>query len=202
LPFAVGQRVDRPVSVYAATKRTGERIAYTYSHLFDLPTTGLRFFTVYGPWGRPDMAPTLFAEAILEGRPIRVFNEGRMRRDFTYIDDVVAGVLAALDRPPVRIGAEPPWRVYNLGNSRSEDLRRFIEVMERALGRKAVWDLQPMQPGDVVATAADLSDSERDLGFSPTIPIEEGVPRFVDWLLAYRGRQGARNPELTVPPVG
>jgi UDP-glucuronate 4-epimerase len=202
LPFAVEQRSDRPVSLYAATKRAGELVAYTYSHLFDLPTTGLRFFTVYGPWGRPDMAPMLFAEAILEGRPIRVFNHGRMRRDFTYIDDVVAGVLAALDRPPARIGAEPPWRLYNLGNSRSEDLRDFIEVMERALGRKAAWDLQPMQPGDVVATAADLSASERDLGFRPTTPIEEGVPRFVEWLLAYREGQGAQNLGLTAPPVG
>jgi UDP-glucuronate 4-epimerase len=201
LPFAVEQRVDRPVSVYAATKRAGELIAYTYSHLHDLPTTGLRFFTVYGPWGRPDMAPTLFAEAILEGRPIRVFNEGRMRRDFTYIDDIVAGVLAALDRPPARIGEEPPWRIYNLGNSRSEDLRDFIGVMESALGRKATWDLQPMQPGDVVATAADLTASERDLGFRPTTPIEEGVPRFVDWLLAYRKGRGASGEAFALPPL-
>ena len=201
LPFDVNQRTDRPVSLYAATKRAGELVAYSYSHLFGIPTTGLRFFTVYGPWGRPDMAPHLFAEAILEGRPIRVFNEGRMRRDFTYVDDIVAGVLAALDRPPARIGAEPPWRLYNLGNSRSEELGDFIRAIERALGREAIWDLQPMQPGDVVATAADLTESERDLGFRPTTTIAEGVPRFVDWLLAYRKRHGAAGKGAVAVPT-
>jgi UDP-glucuronate 4-epimerase len=184
LPFAVTDRVDTPHSLYAATKKADELMSHCYAHLYRLPVTALRFFTVYGPWGRPDMAAWLFTEAILAGQPIRVFNHGDMRRDFTYIDDVVAGVLAALDRPPADDGREPPFRLYNLGNHRSEMLTRFIAVLEAALGRKAEIALEPMQPGDVPATYADISETTRDLGFSPTTTIDEGLPRFVAW---YRG---------------
>ncbi len=184
LPFAVTDPVDRPVSLYAATKRAGELMAFNYSHLHRLPLTGLRFFTVYGPWGRPDMSAYLFTKAILAGEPIPVFNNGDMRRDFTYIDDVVAGVVAALDRPPAAGGSEPPHRLYNLGNHRSEPLLRFIEVIERACGRKAAIEFKPMQPGDVRETYADIEASRRDLDFLPRTSIDEGIPRFVAW---YRG---------------
>jgi UDP-glucuronate 4-epimerase len=187
LPFAVADRVDRPVSLYAATKRAGELMAFNYSHLYRLPLTGLRFFTVYGPWGRPDMSAYLFTKAILAGEPIPVFNNGNMRRDFTYIDDIVAGVLAALDRPPAAGGGEPPHRLYNLGNHRSEPLMRFIEVIERACGRKAAIEFKPMQPGDVPETYADIEDSRRDLGFLPRTTIDEGVLRFVSWFRDYHG---------------
>jgi UDP-glucuronate 4-epimerase len=187
LPFAVADRVDRPVSLYAATKRAGELMAFNYSHLYGLPLTGLRFFTVYGPWGRPDMSAYLFTKAILAGEPIPVFNNGNMRRDFTYIDDIVAGVLAALDRPPAAGGGEPPHRLYNLGNHRSEPLMRFIEVIERACGRKAAIEFKPMQPGDVPETYADIEDSRRDLNFLPHTTIDEGVPRFVSWFRDYHG---------------
>ena len=183
-PFSVDHRVDRPVSLYAATKRAGELMAYCYSHLHGVPSTGLRFFTVYGPWGRPDMAAWIFAEAVFEGRPIRLFNNGDMRRGFTYIDDVVAGVLAALDRWP---DASPPHALYNLGNRRSEPLPRFIEVIENAAGREAIKEFAPMQPGDVKDTVADIEASRRDLGFEPVTAIDEGLPRFVDWLRDYRG---------------
>lgn len=186
LPFSVDDRVDNPVSLYAATKKADELITHSYSHLFRIPATGLRFFTVYGPWGRPDMAAYLFADAIMRGRPIRVFNHGDMRRDFTYIDDIVAGVLAALDRPPPDDGA-PPCRVYNLGNHRSEKLLDFIAVLEQALGRTAEKTFEPMQPGDVAATCADIAASARDLGFTPATPIEVGIPRFVAWYKAYHG---------------
>lgn len=185
-PFSEDHRVDQPVSLYAATKKAGEMIAHTYSHLYAIPTTGLRFFTVYGPWGRPDMAPMLFADAILSGRPIQVFNQGRMRRDFTYIDDIVAGVLAALDRPPTVEPGLVPFRLYNLGNSRTEPLGRFIEVMERALGSSAEKIYVPMQPGDVVETSADITASRRDLGFDPKTSLDEGLPRFADWYRSYR----------------
>jgi UDP-glucuronate 4-epimerase len=185
LPFAVEDRVDTPQSLYAATKKADELMSYCYSHLYRLPATGLRFFTVYGPWGRPDMAAWLFTEAILAGRPIRVFNHGQMRRDFTYIDDIVAGVLAALDRPPAPSDADPPYRLFNLGNHRSEELPRFIAVLEEALGRKAIIELAPMEPGDVPATFADIADSERELGFKPATPIEQGLPRFVAWYRDY-----------------
>jgi UDP-glucuronate 4-epimerase len=185
MPFSIEHRVDRPISLYAATKKAGEMIAHTYSHLYRLPTTGLRFFTVYGPWGRPDMAAFLFADAIMQGRPIRVFNEGRMRRDFTYIDDIVAGVLAALDRPPAAEPGQVPFRLYNLGNSRTEELGHFIAVLERVLGRTAVKELLPMQPGDVAATSADIEASRRDLGFDPRVTIDEGLRRFADWYLEY-----------------
>ncbi len=185
LPFSVEDRVDRPVSVYAASKRAAELLAHTYAHLHGLPLTGLRFFTVYGPWGRPDMAYWSFAEKILDGQPIEIFNGGDMRRDFTYIDDVVAGVLAALDRPP-RAGEGPPFALYNLGNNRPEPLLHFVEVLERLLGRAADKRLREMQPGDVQATYADIDAAQRDLGFRPTTDIETGLARFVDWLRDWR----------------
>jgi len=181
-PFSVADRVDRPVSLYAATKRSCELIAHTYSHLYGLPATGLRFFTAYGPWGRPDMAAYLFSRAILAGQPIKVFNEGRMARDFTYIDDIVAGTIAAHDRPP----ADPlPHRIYNLGNHRPEKLLDFIAVLERLLGRKAEKQLLPLQPGDVPESFADIEVSRRDLGFEPKTTIEVGLARFVEWYKDY-----------------
>ena len=186
LPFSTDDPVDQPVSIYAASKRAAELISHAYSHLYGMAMTGLRFFTVYGPWGRPDMAAYLFAEAIVNGRPLRVFNHGNMRRDFTYIDDIVAGVLAALDRPPAPRHDGPPHVVYNLGNHRSESLLDFIATLEQALGRSAEKTLEPMQPGDVPATYADIEASRRDLGFSPSTPIAIGIPRFVEWYQAYR----------------
>jgi UDP-glucuronate 4-epimerase len=191
LPFSVDDRVDTPVSLYAASKRAGELIAHTYSHLYRIPTTGLRFFTVYGPWGRPDMAAFLFADAISAGRPIRVFNNGRMRRDFTFIDDIVKGTVAALDLPPPTDGNAPPFRVYNLGNSRTEELSEFIDVLEAALGKKATRQYEPMQPGDVPATYADIEASRRDLGFDPRTPITEGLPKFVEWYKEFRKKYPA-----------
>ncbi len=185
LPFSVDDRVDSPVSLYAATKKADELIVHSYSHLFRIPATGLRFFTVYGPWGRPDMAAYLFADAIMNDRPIRVFNHGKMRRDFTYIDDIVAGVLAALDRPPADDGTSPPCRVYNLGNHRSENLSDFIVALEQALGRTAQKIFEPIQPGDVEATYADIAAAARDLDFAPATPIKEGIPRFVAWYKTY-----------------
>ncbi len=185
LPFAIEDRVDQPASIYAATKRAGELIAVCHSRLYGLPATGLRFFTVYGPWGRPDMAYYLFTKAIFEGSPIKVFNKGRMKRDFTYIDDVVEGVLAALDRPPGAVAGGPGHRLYNLGNHQPEDLLRFIEFLEAACGREAVKEFAEMQPGDVEATFADIGDSRRDLGFEPRTAIEAGVPRFVEWYRTY-----------------
>lgn len=193
LPFRVEDRVDRPLSLYAATKKADELMSETYAHLYRLPLTGLRFFTVYGPWGRPDMAMWLFAEAILTGRPIKVFNAGDMRRDFTYIDDIVAGVVAALDNPPPDDGEEKaggsrtPHRLYNIGNSRSEELTTMIDLIEQACGRKAVRELLPMQAGDVADTFADISAIAGDLGYAPTTPISVGVPRFVDWFRGYTG---------------
>ena len=181
-PFSVEDRVDQPVSLYAATKRSCELVAYTYSHLYGLPATGLRFFTVYGPWGRPDMAAYLFTRAILAGEPIKVFNEGRMARDFTYIDDIVAGTIAAHDRAPA---GQVPHRVYNLGNHRPEKLLDFIAVLERALGRTATKVLLPLQPGDVPESFADIEASRRDLGFEPKTTIEEGLARFVEWYKWY-----------------
>jgi UDP-glucuronate 4-epimerase len=187
LPFSVDDRVDQPVSLYAATKRADELLSYSYSHLYGVPQTGMRFFTVYGPWGRPDMALFSFTEAILAGRPIRVFNRGDMSRDFTYIDDIVAGVIAALDRPPE---ANPvPHRVYNLGNNKPEPLLGMIEILEDALGAKAEKILEPMQPGDVKATYADIDASRRDLGYDPATPIAEGIPRFVAWYKEHYARQ-------------
>jgi UDP-glucuronate 4-epimerase len=186
LPFSEADVTATPLSIYAATKLADEGIAHSYAHLFRLPATGLRFFTVYGPWGRPDMAAFLFTRAMLANEPIKLFNQGRLRRDFTYIDDIVAGVVAALDRPQADGGeAEPPHRVYNLGNSRSEDLRDFIAVLEQALGIKARIDLLPMQPGDVAETFADVSRAKAELGFEPLTPITVGLPRFVDWYRSY-----------------
>jgi UDP-glucuronate 4-epimerase len=186
LPFDVGDKVDQPVSLYAATKAANELVGHCYSHLYGLPSTGLRFFTVYGPWGRPDMALWIFTKAILAGKPIPVFNNGRMRRDFTYIDDIVAGVVAALDHvPSAETGA--PHRVYNLGNHKSEPLLRFVELIERATNHKAVLDLQPLQAGDVPESFADIEASTRDLGFAPRTSIDEGVPNFVSWFRSYHG---------------
>jgi UDP-glucuronate 4-epimerase len=181
MPFAVGDPVDQPNSLYAATKRADELFGHTYAHLYGIPATGLRFFTVYGPWGRPDMAAFLFTRAILAGEPIRVFNHGEMWRDFTFIDDVVDGVIRALDRPPT---TSPPHRVFNLGNHRSEKLTDFIAALEQALQKKAIIQLEPLQPGDVPKTYADIEASTRELGFAPTTPISIGLPKFVDW---YRG---------------
>ncbi|TIW18690.1 MAG: NAD-dependent epimerase/dehydratase family protein, partial [Mesorhizobium sp.] len=179
VPFAETDRVDNPVSVYAATKKADELISSTYSHLFGLPQTGLRFFTVYGPWGRPDMAAWIFTEAMLAGKPIRVFNHGEMWRDFTYVDDVVDGVVAVLDKPP-GAGVER-HRIYNIGNSQPVHLGRFIETLENLLGVKAIRENLPMQPGDVEKTYADTSALERDFGFKPKVSIEEGLAKFVDW---------------------
>jgi len=191
LPFRVEDRVDHPLSLYAATKKADELISETYAHLYRLPQTGLRFFTVYGPWGRPDMAMWIFTKAILEERPIDVFGEGNMRRDFTYIDDIVTGIVAALDNPPPDDGkgkaggSRSPHRVYNIGNHRSEELTKMIGLIEQACGRKAEKRLLPLQPGDVRDTFADITAIQRDLGFQPTTPIEDGIPRFVDWYLEY-----------------
>ena len=195
LPFDERQPVNHPVSLYAASKKANELMAHTYSHLYGLPATGLRFFTVYGPWGRPDMAPMLFARAIMAGDPIKVFNHGRMQRDFTYIDDIVEGVLRCCDKPatpnpdfdplnPDPATAAAPHRVFNIGNSQPTPLLRFIEVMEQAFGQEAVKDFQPMQPGDVVATAPNTAALEAWVGFRPSTPIELGVERFAAW---YRG---------------
>lgn len=184
MPFSVDQRVEQPISLYAATKRADELISYTYAHLYDIPQTGLRFFTVYGPWGRPDMAPMLFASAISKGEAIRVFNNGDMKRDFTYVDDIVDGVLRALDRPAA---GTPPHVVYNLGNHRSEKLMDFIGAIESALGRKAEMKFEPMQPGDVPATYADIDATRENLGYEPTTPISDGVPKFVAWYKSHYG---------------
>jgi len=187
LPFSVDDRVDTPISLYAATKRAGELMSHSYSHLFGIPTTGLRFFTVYGPWGRPDMAAYLFAKAILAGEPIKVFNNGEMRRDFTFIDDIVSGVVGVLDNPPPKVEGQPPCRLYNIGNNKSEQLMDFIGLIEQALGRKAIYQFEPMQAGDVKETAADISAIQRDVGFAPTTPISVGVPRFIEWFKQYHG---------------
>ena len=183
-PFAVGDAVEHPNSLYAATKRADELFAHTYAHLYGIRCTGLRFFTVYGPWGRPDMAPMLFAKAITANQPIKVFNHGEMWRDFTYIDDIVAGVLRALDRPAT---GSPPHALYNLGNNKSEKLTDFIAEIEKALSKKAEKIMAPMQPGDVPATYADIDASQRDLGFAPTTPISVGIPKFIAWFRTYYG---------------
>jgi UDP-glucuronate 4-epimerase len=191
LPFRVEDRVDHPLSLYAATKKADELMSETYAHLYRLPQTGLRFFTVYGPWGRPDMAMWLFTKSIFAGEPISVFGEGNMRRDFTYIDDIVTGIVAALDNPPPDDGEQKaggsraPHRLYNVGNNNSEELTRMIEILEDACGRKAEKILMPMQPGDVRDTYADISAIQRDLGFEPSTKIDVGIPRFVDWYREY-----------------
>ena len=187
MPFSVEDRVDHPVSLYAATKRADELLSESYARLYDLPQTGLRFFTVYGPWGRPDMAYYSFAEAITEGRPVTLYNRGRMRRDFTYVDDVTAGVLAALDRLPEPRSDGVRHRIYNLGNNRPVELEAFVRALEKALGRRAEIRYAEMQPGDVVETFADIEASRRDLGYEPRIGIEEGLARFAAWFRRYRG---------------
>jgi UDP-glucuronate 4-epimerase len=196
MPFSVHQNVDHPVSLYAATKKANELMAHAYSSLYSLPCTGLRFFTVYGPWGRPDMAYFLFTKAISEGRPIDVFNHGRMQRDFTYIDDIIEAVLRVIDRipspDPLWDSAKPdsassyaPYRLYNIGNNNPVELLRFIEIIEECLGRKAVKNLLPIQPGDVPATYADVDDLMRDVGFKPSTPLEVGIRKFVKWYKGY-----------------
>ena len=192
LPFHEQQPVNHPVSLYAASKKANELMAHTYSHLYGLPATGLRFFTVYGPWGRPDMAPMIFARAILAGEPIKVFNYGKMRRDFTYIDDIVEGVVRCCNKPastnidfdalhPDPATAAAPHRIFNIGNSQPIELLRFIEVMEQALGKESIKDFQPMQPGDVVSTAADTKALEEWVDFNPSTPLELGISRFTEW---------------------
>ena len=191
LPFRVEDRVDHPLSMYAATKKADELLSESYASLYGVPMTGLRFFTVYGPWGRPDMAMWIFTKALYEGTPLPLFNRGEMRRDFTYIDDIVRGVVACLDGPPKNDGTEKAGgstaahAIYNIGNHRSEDLMRVVELLEEATGRKATGDPQPMQPGDVKETFADISVIQRDHGFEPRTSIDEGVPRFVEWYKEY-----------------
>lgn len=198
MPFSVRHNVDHPVSLYAASKKSNELMAHTYSYLYNLPTTGLRFFTVYGPWGRPDMALYLFTKAIMEGKPIKVFNHGKMRRDFTYIDDIVEGVFRVAQHIPEPNpqwdGQKPdpstsptPYKIYNIGNNNSVELETFISVLENALGRKAIRGYMDLQPGDVPATYADVDDLIRDVGFKPDTKIEDGIARFVDWYTEYYG---------------
>lgn len=200
-PYSTDDRVDHPVSLYAATKRADELIAHSYSHLYDLPTTGLRFFTVYGPWGRPDMAVFLFTKAILAGTPIKVFNHGNLKRDFTYIDDIVSGVVGVMEQVPQRktmteadlIDAageivEAPYRLYNIGNHQPVGISRLIDVIEQRLGKTAIRENYPMQPGDVLETYADISALQAAIGFAPSTSIEEGIDRFVEWYLAYYGK--------------
>jgi UDP-glucuronate 4-epimerase len=185
IPFAIEDEVTKPISLYAATKRSDELMSYTYAHLFKIPVTGLRFFTVYGPWGRPDMAAYIFTRRILEGKPIQVFNHGHMQRDFTFIDDIVGGVISALGRPPTATAGEIPYALFNLGNSRAENLMDFIRTLEKSLNKKAVLDFQPLQPGDVPETYADISLSRERLGFEPKTSMAEGIERFVSWFKNY-----------------
>ena len=196
MPFKTSDNVDHPVSLYAATKKSNELMAHSYSHLYQLPTTGLRFFTVYGPWGRPDMSPFLFAKAIISGQPIKVFNYGQHRRDFTYIDDIVEGSIRCLDRIPQGnpdwsgllpdpASSYAPWKIYNIGNSQPVELLRYIELMEQAFGKTTKKDLLPLQPGDVEHTYADISALQEDLGYSPKVSIEAGLQRFADWYRSY-----------------
>ena len=193
LPFSVDDRADHPVSLYAATKKADELMSETYAHLYRIPLTGLRFFTVYGPWGRPDMMLWKFTDKILSGETIPVFNHGDMYRDFTYIDDIVAGVEACIDNPPADDGAikpggsEKPHAVYNIGNNRSEHLMKVIDILQDALGRKARMEMLPMQPGDVHKTYADIDAIAKDMGYAPSVSVEQGVPRFVEWYRGYHG---------------
>lgn len=209
LPFREGDNVDHPISLYAATKKSNELMAHSYSHLFGLAATGLRFFTVYGPFGRPDMAVYAFTHAIAGGRPIEVVHGGRVRRDFTYIDDVIEGVVRILDRParpdpawdataPDPATSSAPHRIYNIGNDRPEELNRLIALIEDALGRRAARIERPLPPGDVIETRADISALRRAVGFAPSIPIEEGVGRFVEWYRDYHGAQPMRGPPTVI----
>ncbi|MFA6266106.1 MAG: NAD-dependent epimerase [Pseudolabrys sp.] len=196
MPFSIHDNVDHPLSLYGASKKANELMAHSYSHLFKLPTTGLRFFTVYGPWGRPDMAMWIFASAILAGKPIKLFNYGKMQRDFTYVDDVVESIVRLVARPPAGdphwSGDEPdpgsssaPWRVYNIGNNNPVELLDVVDLLEKSIGKKAIRELEPMQPGDVPATYADVDDLMRDVDFKPSTPIAEGISRFIDWYRKY-----------------
>ena len=187
IPFSTKDNVDFPISLYAATKKANELMAYTYSHLYQIPTTGLRFFTVYGPWGRPDMAYFLFTKAIMEGSPIKVFNHGKMKRDFTYIDDIVEGIVRVSDKIPQgsELNNNVPAKVYNIGNNQPVQLMTFIEVLEKCIGKKAIKEFLPMQPGDVPMTYADIDDLIKDVGFSPRTSIEEGLDKFVKWYNSY-----------------
>jgi len=198
MPFSTAHNVDHPISLYAATKKANELMAHSYSHLYNLATTGLRFFTVYGPWGRPDMSPILFAEAITQGKPIKVFNQGRHRRDFTYIDDIVTGVLLCLDRVaqanpdwsglnPDPASSSAPWRIYNIGRGEPIELMHYIDLMEQALGGKTERELLPAQPGDVEETFADIDSLVRDTGYQPVVSIEQGLDKFSDWYRDYYG---------------
>ncbi|MBT3703797.1 MAG: NAD-dependent epimerase/dehydratase family protein [Alphaproteobacteria bacterium] len=186
-PFSVEDRVDNPVSLYAATKKADELISHSYSHLYRIPATGLRFFTVYGPWGRPDMALWIFTKAIFAGEPIPLFNGGDMQRDFTYVDDIVDGTIQALDKPPVAEGDNPPHRVFNIGNHRSEELMKLVDILEKEIGKKAERQLLPMQDGDVKETYADISAIQEATGYQPHTSIEEGIPAFVKWYRDYHG---------------
>ena len=198
LPFSEKDNVDHPISLYAASKKANELMAHAYAHLYGLPATGLRFFTVYGPWGRPDMALFKFTKGILEGQPIPVYNRGQMVRDFTYVDDIVEGVIRVLDQPPAKGGgasepdrsASAPWRIYNIGNSARVQLMDYIQALEKALGRKATLELLPMQDGDVPATEADVSALESDFGYRPQVGVEEGIKRFVEWYHSYYSKAG------------
>jgi UDP-glucuronate 4-epimerase len=207
MPFSVHDNVDHPLSMYAATKKANELMAHTYAELYALPVTGLRFFTVYGPWGRPDMALFLFTRNILAGRPIDVFNHGHHRRDFTFVDDIAEGVVRSCDRVatanPNWDGQSPdpgtsraPYRLYNIGNNRPVELLRYIEVLEECLGRKAQMNMLPLQPGDVPDTWADIADLQRDVGYAPATPVEVGIRRFVDWYVAYYGTDAPRDPKV------
>jgi UDP-glucuronate 4-epimerase len=190
MPFSVADNVDHPVSLYAATKKSNELMAHAYSHLYRIPTTGLRFFTVYGPWGRPDMSPWLFTRAIVAGEPIKVFNYGNMKRDFTYIDDIAQGTVRVMDRPPEVDSACPPYRVYNIGNHQPVALLDFIGTLERSLGKQSQKVLMPMQAGDVPATYADVEDLKRDTGFSPATTLAEGLHKWAEWYQKYSALGG------------
>lgn len=196
LPFSTHDNVDHPISLYAASKKANELMAHSYSHLYRMPCTGLRFFTVYGPWGRPDMAIFIFARAILKGEPIKLFNHGKMRRDFTYVDDVSQAVVRLIDRPPQGradwdaahpdpSSSSAPWKIYNIGNNRPEELTHVVSLLEKEIGRKAIKEMLPMQPGDVEATFADVADLARDVGFRPATSIEDGIARFAKWYREY-----------------
>jgi UDP-glucuronate 4-epimerase len=197
LPFRVEDRVDHPMSLYAATKKANELMSESYAHLYRIPLTGLRFFTVYGPWGRPDMAMWIFAKAIMSGEPIKIFNQGEMRRDFTFIDDIVSGIVSCLDNPPPDDGmpkaggSVSPHRLYNIGNNRSEELTQMVALIEAACGRSAVYQLHPMQAGDVKETFADIDAIANDLGYRPTTTIQEGIPKFIAWYKTYHGIDNA-----------
>jgi UDP-glucuronate 4-epimerase len=189
IPFSTDDPVDNPVSMYAATKKSNELMAHVYSHLYQMPTTGLRFFTVYGPWGRPDMSPFIFADAIFNETPIKLFNYGKHQRDFTYIDDIVQGVVSVLDSPPSVVEDVAPYQVYNIGNNSPVELLDYVETLERHIGKKAITELAPLQPGDVVTTYADVEDLEKDIGYRPSTSIDEGVGKFIDWYRDYYRHQ-------------